>query len=233
MHEPGDEDDRKDAEIEAEEQLMLADEGEPLPWLESDDDYVEPGFDWRIVIYGVVGLLVVIGLVGGVGWLVHRGDQAKVVADGSTIKAPPEPYKTKPANPGGATMPGTGDVSYEVGEGQSVNGKVAEQDVPVPAPSIDRNQSAAATPTPAASPAASSGVGVQVGAYTTRASAEAGWRTLQVRYPPLKGQQHRIVEGTVDGGTIYRLQAVTDSVSAANSLCHAVKAVGGDCQVRR
>jgi hypothetical protein len=52
------------------------------------------------------------------------------------------------------------------------------------------------------------GVGVQVGAYSTRAQAEAGWSQLATRYEVLQGRSHRVLEGTADSGTIYRLQAV-------------------------
>lgn len=231
------EDSRRNAEIAAEEQLMLADEGAPLPWLESDDDYEVPGFNWRIVVYTVAGLLLVVILLGGSWYLLHRHAEREVVADGSTILAPAQPYKTRPANPGGAIMPGTGDISYAVGEGETVVSKVAEKDVPSPAPSAgaapaNASANAQSDQAAAAKPEKLKGVGVQVGAYTTRSSAQSGWQKLQVIYPPLKGVHHRIVVGTVDGGTIYRLQAVTGNVSSARTLCRSIKSLGGDCQIR-
>jgi hypothetical protein len=78
-----------------------------------------------------------------------------------------------------------------------------------------------------------SGIGVQVGAYSTRAAAEAGWTQLSGRIEPLQGRSHRVVEGTADSGTIYRLQAVAGTVAEADALCRSIKASGGDCQVKR
>ena len=51
----------EDGPIEAEEQLALADGEERLPWLESEDDYEEPGVDTgRIVAFGAVGALALV-----------------------------------------------------------------------------------------------------------------------------------------------------------------------------
>jgi hypothetical protein len=78
-----------------------------------------------------------------------------------------------------------------------------------------------------------SGIGVQVGAYSSRAAAEAGWTQLSARITPLQGRSHRVVEGTADSGTIYRLQAMAGSGDEADALCRGIKAAGGDCQVKR
>ena len=77
------------------------------------------------------------------------------------------------------------------------------------------------------------GIGVQVGAYSSRAAAEAGWQQLTARLEPLHGHSHRILEGTADSGTVFRLQAVAGSAEEADTLCRAIKASGGDCQVKR
>jgi cell division protein FtsN len=76
-------------------------------------------------------------------------------------------------------------------------------------------------------------VGVQVGAYSTRSAAEAGWSQLSGRIEALQGRSHRIVQGTADSGTIYRLQAVAGSAAEADTLCRTIKSQGGDCQVKR
>jgi len=83
----------------------------------------------------------------------------------------------------------------------------------------------------ASAPAGS--VGVQVGAYSNRAQAEAGWTQLAGRFEALQGRNHRVLEGTADSGTIYRLQAVAGSAAEADTLCRSIKAAGGDCQVKR
>jgi hypothetical protein len=209
------------------EELAFADEDERLPWLEADDDVDEPGVDTGRVIAFVIGALILLGLViGALWWFFHDRSESAIVADGSTIEAPAGPYKTKPADPGGSQAVGTGDTSFAVAEGKEQQGKVADA---APRPSIDRKQAGSA-----ASPAApaSSGVGVQVGAYSSRDRAEAGWSTLSTRYPALDGVSHRIVQATVDGATIFRLQAVASDVKTATELCHALQGQGGDCQVK-
>ncbi len=169
----------------------------------------------------MIGLLAIALIVGGIWWVSRdRPDQA-LVADGSTIPAPAGPYKTKPEDPGGKTFAGTGDTSFAVGEGQSREGRIAENNVP--RPGVDTKGDAPATP---------SGVGVQVAAYSSRADAEAGWSRLVPQFPALSGVSHRVVEGQADIGTVYRLQAVAPNIAAANSLCTSLKAAGGACQVK-
>lgn len=229
---PGDLEDVRVTEPEA--QLSLADADERLPWLESDDEYDQPGVDTgRIVAFAAVGLLAVLLLLGMLYVFTREPGDADVVADGSTIEAPDTPYKTRPADPGGRRVEGTGDTSFEVAEGQTVEGRIAANDVP--APSIDREQATAprATSSPAPAPTPLTGVGVQVGAYSTRAQAEAGWSQLVSRFEALQGRSHRVLEGTADSGPIYRLQAVAGSAAEADTLCRAIKAAGGDCQVKR
>jgi len=211
------------------EELAFAHEDERLPWLEADDDEAEErGVDTGRVVAFVVAALVVLGLmIGALWWFLHDRSETAIVADGSTIRAPAGPYKAKPANAGGAEAVGTGDTSFAVAEGKGPEGKVADVGEP-PRPSIDRDQ-----PDTGAPAAAVGGVGVQVGAYSSRDRAEAGWSTLSTRYPALGGVNHRIVEGTVDGSPIFRLQAVAADVKSAQSLCTALQSQGGDCQVKR
>jgi hypothetical protein len=208
-------------------ELAFAQQDERLPWLEGDEDAEEGSVDTGRVIVFVVVSLVVLGLIiGALWWFFRDRSDGNLVADGSTIQAPAEPYKTKPANPGGSKAIGTGDTSFKVAEGKEVNGTVAETSAP--RPSIDRNQTG---PAPAQA-SASEGVGVQVGAYSTQNGAEAGWSTLSTRYPALSGVKHRIVQATVDGSPIYRLQAVEGDVKAAQSLCSTLQSQGADCQVK-
>jgi hypothetical protein len=211
------------------EELAFAHEDERLPWLEADDEAEEPGVDTGRVIAFVIGALVVLGLaIGALWWFLHDRSETAIVADGSTIQAPAGPYKTKPTNAGGSEAVGTGDTSFAVAEGKDLEGKVADVSG-APRPSIDPNQ--VDSPGPGAAPAAG-GVGVQVGAYSSRDRAEAGWSTLSTRYPALSGVSHRVVEGVVDGSPIFRLQAVAGDLKAAQALCSALQGQGGDCQVK-
>jgi len=217
------------AEDAGEEQLALDAGEEQLPWLESDEDYDDEDVDTaRIIGFALLGLLVIALLVGGI-WWVSRDKGGAIEADGSTIAAPAGEIKTRPDDPGGKTFEGTGDTSFAVGEGQTREGVIA--DTPTPQPSItaatvDSAQQAAAT-TPA-----SGGVGVQVGAYSTRARAEQGWSTLVRQHSVLSGVSHRIIEGEADIGRVFRLQAVASDKAAADAMCGSIRAGGGSCQVK-
>jgi hypothetical protein len=103
------------------EQLALADSEERLPWLESDDDDEQPGVDTgRIVAFAAVGLLAVVLLLGLLWWFTGDRTDEDLVADGSTIEAPDEPYRTRPTDRGGTVVAGTGETSFEVAEGHTV-----------------------------------------------------------------------------------------------------------------
>lgn len=219
------------------EQLSLTKPDDHLPWLESADDEEEPGVDsGRIVAFALIGLLAVVALVGALWWFTRDRPDPAMVADGSTIEAPAEPYKVKPADKGGEEVAGTGDTSFEVAEGRSVEGRIAgEGSAPVAAatPAIDRQQTAgAAAAAPAPAPAVG-GVGVQVGAFSSKDKAETAWTQLQGRLPALQGRSHRVIQGTADSGAIFRLQAVAGSVAEAETLCRSLRSAGGDCQVKR
>jgi hypothetical protein len=73
---------------------------------------------------------------------------------------------------------------------------------------------------------------VQLAAYGTRERAEKGWSEISRRTEVLSGVSHRVVEGKVDIGTVYRLQAVASSRAEAERLCAALKADGLDCQIK-
>lgn len=221
-----------DADLPDTDRLALDDDGEKLPWLESSDDEDEGPDNGRIIGFALIALVALLAILGGIWWASSRHARETAVADGSTIEAPDGPYKTKPENPGGKQFAGTGDTSFRVGEGQASEGRLA---TPKPAdekpaePKPGDKGTAAET----AAPADMSGVGVQVGAYSNRKDAEAGWATLASRHEGLSGVKHRIVEGKADIGTVYRLQAVAGDVAAANALCQKLKAGGAACQVKR
>jgi hypothetical protein len=215
------------------EQLELDAPEDRLPWLESaeDDDEYE-GYDTsRLLVIFLGGLAVLAAVVGGIWWFTNRGPDPELVADGSVVAAPTEPYKTAPANPGGKTFDGTGDVSFAASEGQArppVMAGPADAGTPTTAPAPTPAATAASTPA-----AASVGVGVQVGAYSSQATAEAGWAKLVAQANgALAGVSHRVIAGTADNGTIYRLQAVASDRASATALCGQLKAAGISCQVK-
>ena len=236
-------------------ELDLEDDGERLPWLDSDDDFDEEESDTgRVLGMVIMGLVALATIVGGIWWATHRTPDDTLVADGSTIAAPAVPYKQAPKDPGGKTFDGTGNTAFAVSEGQTRPAKLGEaKSAAVPPsptaaatkPSIDLGKPTGigsaspapaaavkpATPAPAAA-AVSGGPAVQVGAYSTRASAEAAWSRLAQQYSALSGVRHQTVEGKADIGTVFRLQALPGDASAAHSLCGRLKASGLACQVK-
>lgn len=219
--------------------LALGD-NESLPWLESADDLdadVEDSGNGRLIGFAILGLVVMAAMIGGIYWASNRGN-GPANADGSLIEASKAPYKVAPSDPGGKTFAGTGDSSFKVSEGEKPASTLAGS-----ATSAAAAAAASTAPKPAASgtaaaqqsaaPAAQGGVGVQVGAYSSTATAEAGWTKLTSTHESLKGLSHRVIEGKADIGTVYRLQAVAADVSAANALCQKLQAGGLKCQVKR
>lgn len=220
-------------------------ETDSLPWLESDEEEEDAGgLDTSQIMLFAAGLLALLAaVVGGVWYVSNRAASGEVVADGSVIPAPEGPIKQRPDDPGGKTFDGTGNVAPVVGEGGSRPGVVAETPMP-PLPGgtpgsgstglpagVPTKPVTAATPAAGQAPA-TGGVGVQLAAYGTRARAEQGWSDAQRRTDALKGIKYRVVEGKVDIGTVYRLQAVVGTRAEADRLCGALKADGVDCQVK-
>lgn len=233
MIEGRDRDDEFAGETAVERELELAGDEESLPWLDSDYEDEEPtGYDTgRLIGIAMLGLLV-IGL-GAIGfWLFNnRGPDPELLADGSTIEAPAGPIKERPADAGGKQFEGTGNVAPAVGEGETREGRLA--DGADAKPSIDTAVSPSGTPSAQPTQAAATGgVGVQVGAYSSRESAEAGWAALLRKTDRLSGFRHRVEQAQVDGSTVYRLQAVAGDLAAARALCSALKAQGTACQVK-
>ncbi len=260
------------------ERLALDEDNERLPWLDSDDEgdgeVADGGRILGLVLLGLIALAVIVG---GIWWSTNRKPDAALVADGSTIAAPPGDYKQAPKDPGGKTFEGTGNTAFAVSEGQNrpaklgestalppvtsvakpgfdIGSAVAESMVPPPVvkagtppvaaakagPLAAAPPKAAALPKAAAPPAApkaapppvSGGPVVQVGAYSSRTSAEAAWGRLSQQYSALSGVRHQVVEGTADIGTVFRLQALPGDGAAAQSLCGRLKSAGLACQVK-
>ncbi|MDP3908090.1 SPOR domain-containing protein [Novosphingobium sp.] len=216
------------------EQLDLTEEEERLPWLESpeDDEWddSQSSDNSKLAGFVLMGLVALAAIVGGIWWATNRGPDPALVADGSVIEAPGQPYKEAPQDPGGKTFDGTGDSSFAVSEGQNRPPQLGgEAGAPAAAPA-QAAAPAAAAPAPAA---ASGGVGVQVGAFSSQATAEAGWTKLAAQAGAvLSGVPHRVVSGSADIGTVYRLQAIAPDAAAAQALCGKLKAAGISCQVK-
>ena len=240
-----------DAVEEAVEDELDLTEDDSLPWLESDEEETGGGFDLSQFVGFAVILLALLGaLLFGIWYFSNQSSDRDLVADGSTIEAEDGPYKVKPDEPGGKEFEGTGNVAPGVGEGETPDGRMADSSSGGNAgasssgdgakPSISTRSSSegagssggAAVASGAGSAASATGVGVQVGAYTNKADAEAGWKRLTASSDALNGVRYRVVKGTADFGTVYRLQAVPGDRAAADKLCSALKADGLPCQVK-
>lgn len=216
-----------DENYETEEQLALDDDDGSLPWLEDDEYYEEEGgFDGRLIWGGLLAFMVLAALLLA-GWWFSR-DQAdpELSPDGSTIEAPEGAYKQAPENPGGRQVEGTGDTAYQVAEGESQRGILAD-DGEVAAPSIDRDQGSSESESDNAG-----AVYVQIGAFTSRSDADQAWATASSRYSGISGMRHRVVEAEVNGATVYRLQAIAADRAAGDAACRSIRNAGGDCYIR-
>jgi len=226
--------------------LELGDDDVRLPWLEGsdedDDDDAASGAG-ELLRFALLGIAVLALIVGTIWWATRKSTDGEVVADGSTIAAPAGPYKEKPEDPEGKTFAGTGDTSFAVSEGQTRAARLGQGETPAasPAPGFatvakqDGKTVAVAASAAGGGSAASGttgGVGVQVGAYSSRKSAEEGWTKLSGQSDALSGVHHRIVEGTADIGTVYRLQAIAPDAAAARALCGRLRDGGIPCQVK-
>ena len=233
-------DDSQEADVEDDSsvELELGDDDERLPWLEAEDDDDDAGAGGQIFLLGFLAFAALALIVGGIWWFTRDKSGETAVADGSLIEAPDEPYKEKPDDPGGMTFEGTGDSSYAVSEGESRPAQLGtSSETPMPGfdtvnPSDAAADAATGTASAPASAPASSGPAVQVGAYSTRKSAQQAWDRLSSQYSALKGQKHRIVEGKADIGTVFRLQALTGDKAEARKLCTTLKTSGLDCSIK-
>jgi len=83
---------------------------------------------------------------------------------------------------------------------------------------------------PSAAPAAAGNHLVQLGAFSTRARAEADWRQLQSKYAAdLKGLKPRYVAGHSAGKPVVRLQVGVATAQRATTLCASLKKHGQAC----
>jgi len=234
------------------------DGGERLPWLEAVEDEDERTGPSAAKLIGalLVGLLAIAAIVGGLFWLGNRDGGATRVAGGEPelIRAPEGPYKVKPAEPGGMKVEGKGDQAFATSEGADPNARLnldaipeapvagargtkagaesrGTQRQPVERTRVAvRREPAASTPaTPA--PATGGGAGVQLGAFSSNASAEAAWKSLSGRFAVLKGLGHSVQGATVGGKSVHRLRASVADRAAARELCGRLTVAGESCVI--
>lgn len=97
-----------------------------LPWLEPAGDYEgEPSGMKGKLIAGLVAAVAVIALIfGGMSWYRNRDLTGGGSAEAQLIKAPAQPYKVLPTDPGGMIVEGQGDTVYAAGAGDDPGGAI-------------------------------------------------------------------------------------------------------------
>ncbi|MFO1401750.1 MAG: SPOR domain-containing protein [Steroidobacteraceae bacterium] len=133
---------------------------------------------------------------------------------------------------GAAVAPGVSGVPADVVA--TTPPPAAAQSVPKAEPASRPAAARPAAPKPAApqpaAPAASGSHFVQLGAFGTRARAEADWHALRSKYASdLKGLKPHYVAGKSQGKPVVRLQVGVASESRAEALCASLKKRGQAC----
>ena len=213
-----------------------------LPWLEAvDEDGAPRGVSARRMLAALLVVLLAVGIVAATFFWLGRSDTAGPVGAPELIKAPAEPYKTKPDDPGGLDVAGESETAYRTSTGEDLDSKLDLGGTPeesvtrgTPAPQPDEaDKPAAETPAPPVeekpAPSGVSGSVIQLGAYKSQTQAQRGWDALSARFPQLSGLTKMIVP--YPGG--FRLRAAAASPGAASDACKAVQAGGGNCFVAK
>ena len=222
---------------EPEGELEVGDE-DRLPWLEAveEDDESDGPSVAKLVAAIVIGLVAIGVIVGGLFWLGNRGEPG---GGGEVIAAPEGEYKVRPDNPGGMNVSSASSVSTAASNGQQPQGSLNVNGVneapvaapvpvaPAPAPALTPARPAPAPARPAPAPVAS-GPAIQLGAFSSQASANQAWGVMSRRYRYLAPLGHSVVAAQVGGRTFYRLRA---SGAAAADVCRRLRVAGEACTI--
>ena len=213
---------------------------EQLPWLQPVDDEDEPRGISARKMFAALLVVIVAGLIvaGTFFWLGHRG--AAVSGPPELIRAPSQPYKIKPPNPGGLNISAESETAFETSAGEDKDSRLntsklpPDTDIKLPQQSPKTTTAAPATPAPAASapeappaPKATGGAGsvIQLGAFGNKAQAERAWTALSARFPTIATLNKMIVP--YPGGI--RLRAGAASPADAKQACDMLKTAGENC----
>ena len=182
------------------------DDEDRLPWLESAEDYDDDGeySPVRVALFVGVGLLLLAAIVGGIYWLQNR-DGGGLDGSGELIAAQEGDYKVRPDDPQARKFEGEGDASFAASEGQETPAQMGD---PVATEAPIRKSDAAP-------------------------AADSSWSGYARRFESIGSLPKKIIPGNLDGGTIYRLNAVAPSREAAQEICNNLKAAGESCLVVR
>ncbi|GAA0472806.1 hypothetical protein GCM10009096_12510 [Parasphingorhabdus litoris] len=195
------------------------DDDNRLPWLESAEDY--EGEDEyspiRVALFIGLAIALLAAIVGGIYWMQNR-DAGGLSGDGTLIAAQEGDYKVRPDDPQAKQFEGEGDASFAASQGQETPGKLGT------APPVE-------APIRKTVPTAPGSAMIQLGAFSSASQADRAWSGFARRFADIDALPKKIVQGTVEGGTIYRLNAVAPDVSAAQKVCNGLKAAGESCIV--
>ncbi len=209
-----------------------------LPWLEAvEEEEREEGPPLaKMIAWIVVGLIAIAVIVGGLFW---AGNRSRPVGDGELIAAPEGDYKVKPGDPGGMTVEGEGDTAFAASTGAEPKARLNTDAVPerpvsrTPPPAAQPGQAppsapkaqpkAAPTPAPAR---AQPGSTIQLGAFSSQASANRAWTALSGRFRYLSPLSHSVIPVKSGDRTLYRLRA---SGAEAADICRRLRVAGEDC----
>jgi cell division septation protein DedD len=155
------------------------------------------------------------------------------------IRAPAQPYRVKPPNPGGLDITGESETAFETSAGEDKDSKLdlnklPETPVAKPAPAVPQpapktlpaHETKSAVPPEPKSNAAPGSV-VQLGAFANQAQAERAWTALSTRFPSVAALNKMIVP--FSGGI--RLRAGAASPADAKQVCQSLRAAGENCFV--
>lgn len=221
-------------DIRADEPTPL-DEDERLPWLEAVEEDEESGGPSaaKLIAFVVLGLVAIGLVVGGVFWMGNR-DAGPVTGDPEVIAAPEGDYKVKPADAGGMEVEGKGDTAFATSEGADPKGRIDTGGLPeapvtkAPAPAAQPKAAPAPTPKQAAPAPAAGGGTIQLGAFSSQASANNAWKALSGRFKYLAPLGQSVTPTTSGDRTLYRLRA---SGPGAADLCGRLRVAGESCVV--
>lgn len=205
------------------------DDEDRLPWLESADDYDGEGeySPTRVALFVLAGLILLAAIVGGIYWMQNR-DGGGLDGDGQLIAAQEGDYKVRPDDAQAKQFEGEGDASFDASEGKDTTAKLGtavQNEAPV--------KQAASNDAAAASAEAPGSAMIQLGAFSSAGLADSSWAGFARRFDAIAAMPKKIVQGTVEGGTIYRLNAVAANAQKAQDVCNSLKAAGESCLVVR
>lgn len=214
---------------------------EPLPWLTPVEDEDEPrGISARRMIVALAVVLLAALIIAATFFWMGRRDTV-VSGPPELIKAPPGPYKVKPANAGGLDVSGESETAFETSAGEDKDSQLDLNKLPetpvakppkaaeAPPKTIPPKETKTPVTQEAPEPKSTGGSGsiVQLGAFANQAQAERAWTALSSRFPSVASLSKMIVP--FSGGI--RLRAGAASPADARQVCQTLKAAGENCFV--